>query len=243
MSRFYVPRQAVKGNMITMRGPEAHHAVDVMRLSKSDEVVVFDGTGKEYHGTIKEISDKSLSIDITSTEEIVIEEAFSITLIQAVTKKDKMDYIVEKATELGVASIIPVFTDRTVPKWDESKMAAHAARWQKIANEASKQSGRVRVPSVGKVASFNEIIKISSGCDLALIAALSKDSVPLKKALNGFKDGSLALAIGPEGDFTPDEVAAARTAGFKLISLGRNVLKSDTAGLAALAMLNYELTP
>lgn len=242
MSRFFIPRESVKGNLIHIGGVEAHHILDVMRLKALDKVVTFDGTGKEYVGFIKETAKNSLVVEVVETRLPLAAGTSRITLIQAIPKKNKMDYIIEKATELGVYSIIPVITKRTIPRWGESKARANVERWRRIAREAAKQCARRDIPEVAEVTDFRSAIKRSSGCVLALIAALSDDSIKLKSALTNFKGGWLAAAVGPEGDFTPDEVRIAVEARFKLVSLGSRVLKSDTAGLALLAILNYEFT-
>ena len=237
-----MPAEAVKGNNITISGKEAHHIIDVMRLKKLDKVVTFDGTGREYVGFIKEIKHKSLVIEIVETRAPSSKANYEITLIQAIPKKDKMDYIVEKATELGVHSIVPVITNRTVPAWDGSKMNAHVERWLKIAKEAAKQCGRADLPGVCEITSFHDAMRNASDYDFKLMAALSNEAVPLKSALDNFNGGRVGVAIGPEGDFTPAEVREAKEAGFRITSLGSRVLKSDTASLAVLAILNYEFT-
>ena len=242
MSRFFVPREAVRGNNITISGKEAHHILDVMRLKELDRVVAFDGTGKEYVGFIKEAKEKSLSVEIVETRTPLGKERSAITLIQAIPKKDKMDYIVEKASELGVGSVIPVITKRTVPRWDEKKNTSNVERWRKIAKEASKQCGAVTVPEIGMVRSLSDCLKDSSDYDLAIMAALNDEAIRLRDALSGFKGGQIAIAVGPEGDFTTDEIKRAKEANFKLVNLGPRVLKSDTAGLALLAILNYEFS-
>ena len=242
MSRFFVPKDAVRGNSIIIGGKEAHHIIDVMRLAPLDKIVAFDGSGREYAGFIKEIKRGSVSVEIVETRTPSGPERSKITLIQALPKKEKMDYIVEKATELGAYSIIPVTTQRTIPRWDTSKKTAQVDRWNKIAKEASKQCGRLDIPSIEGILDFPEAIKAAADQDLKLIAALTDDVIRLKDALSGFSGGKIAIAIGPEGDFTPNEVRQAREAGFKAISLGPRVLKSDTAGLAGLAILNYELS-
>lgn len=242
MSRFYVPKESVSGGYIRITGGQAHHIVDVMRLKKLDKVVTFDGTGKEYTGFIKDIKGRSVTVEIVETRTPSGRDTSKITLIQAIPKKDKMDYIAEKATELGVSAIIPLITRRTIPDWDQAKMAAHAARWRKIATEASKQCGRTDIPKIDEVKSFSGLAAGVSDYDLALIAALDDKAESLKDVLASFKGGRIAVAIGPEGDFTPGEVAEAVKAGFKLVNLGSRVLKSDTAGLAVLAILNYELS-
>lgn len=242
MSRFYVPKESIQGKKIVITGEEAHHIIDVMRLKPSDAIIAFDGTGKEYAGLIASVANKSVVVDIVRVLEPVAGNGVKITLIQAIPKKAKMDYIVEKATELGVAAIVPVFTDRTIPDWDDEKRASCVKRWRKIALEASKQCSRSDIPAVSDIRSFSESLKDSSGCGLALIAALTDGTVGIRKAVVGFQGHSVTIAIGPEGDFTPQEVKRARDAGFKPVNLGSRVLKSDTAGLAVLAILDYELS-
>ncbi|MFH1190183.1 MAG: 16S rRNA (uracil(1498)-N(3))-methyltransferase [Candidatus Omnitrophota bacterium] len=242
MSRFYVPEGSVKGNLIEIGGREAHHIMDVMRLKELDKVVTFDGTGREYTGFIKEVRRKSVVIEIVETKTPQGRPACDMTLIQALPKKDKMDYIVEKSTELGVSRMIPVVTERTVPNWDERKRELSVERWRKISMEASKQCGRADVPDISQVRDFTGICANASDYDLALIAALDESAVDLRSVLIGFGGGKIAVAIGPEGDFTPGEVAKAKESGFRVVSLGTRILKSDTAGLFTLAILNYEFS-
>ena len=223
-----------------------------MRLKVSDEVVVFDGSGKEYVGVVSQVGRKSLSLDIIKIRNPGREQKYSITLIQAIPKKEKMDYIVEKATELGVKHIMPVVTARTIPDWSEAKKAAILARWRRISQEAAKQCGRTDLAEIMPVMTLEDALchcesrqggtKQSQYYDLKLIAALSDKAVRLKDALKNCNvAGRITIAIGPEGDFTGEEIARAEAEGFKTVNLGPNVLKSDTAGLAALAMINYEL--
>ena len=242
MSRFFIPPEAVKGNKIVISGREAHHILDVMRLQASDNVVTFDGTGKEYAGVIKEISRNSLTVEIAETRISSEKITSEITLLQALPKKEKMDYIVEKSTELGVHSILPVVTARTIPDWDEAKKRAQAERWRKIATEAAKQCGRVDIPAISPIAAFTDAVNEFTHFDMRLIAVLNNETISIKEAMKGFELGKIVIAIGPEGDFTADETKSAQKNGFKAISLGPRVLKSDTAGLALLSILNYELS-
>ena len=246
MSRFFVPRGSIKGNKIHIAGEEAHHIIDVMRLKISDEVTVFDGTGKEYVGLVKTIDHKSLEVDVREIRNIQSGASLYVTLIQAIPKKDKMDYISEKATELGVSNIIPVTTARTIPCWNETKKSDVVKRWQRISLEAAKQCGRTDIPKISPIVSFSDYIsqyntlQPDTGPNLKLIAALSDNALKFKDALKGEGIKKVAIAIGPEGDFTPEEIDDAVRAGFKVVNLGPRVLKSDTAGLAALSIINYE---
>ena len=241
MSRFFVPREAVRGRNITISGKEAHHILDVMRLKELDRIIAFDGTGKEYVGFIKEAKEKSLSVEIVETRTPLGKERSAITLIQAIPKKDKMDYIVEKASELGVGSVIPVITKRTVPRWDEKKNTSNVERWRKIAKEASKQCGAVTVPEIGMVRSLSDCLKDSSDYDLAIMAALNDEAIRLRDALSGFKGGQIAIAVGPEGDFTDQEIRLALDAGFIPVRLGKEVLRVETAAVAVASFIRlYE---
>jgi len=242
VSRFFICPEAVKGERIVINGKEAHHILDVMRLKVSDSVVTFDGTGKEYSGIIKNVSRNSLTVEITATRTLSGKGQPRIILIQALPRKAKMDYIVEKATELGVHAIVPVIAERTVPVWNEEKMRAHVQRWTKIATAAAKQCGRLDIPQVFALAKFKDALEKLAGVNLKLIAVLSEEAVPLKEVIRGSGAGQIAIAIGPEGDFTAGEAEYARSLAFKAVDLGPRVLKSDTAGLALLSILNYELS-
>lgn len=241
MSRFFVSREFIKTDSMRITGKEAHHILDVMRLKVSDEVIVFDGSGKEYVGIVRAVNRKSLEVQIKSMRESSVRKGSFLTLIQAILKKDKMDYITEKATELGVSRIIPVTTRRTIPEWNDAKKVSIVDRWSKIAKEAAKQCGRSDIPEIMPIVDFDMAITPTSQVgELKLIAALSDKAVNLKDAMSGHKPKRIIIAIGPEGDFTPQEAEDARSAGFRIVSLGPRVLKSDTAGLAVLSMINYE---
>jgi 16S rRNA (uracil1498-N3)-methyltransferase len=240
MPRFFVPKEFVKADSIYITGKEAHHILDVMRLKVSDEVVVFDGTGREYVGVVKAADRRSLEVHIKSRREPSSGDGLVLTLIQAIPKKDKMDYIVEKATELGVSGIIPVTTERTIPEWNDAKRVSIVERWRKISMEAAKQCGRSDIPDINSIVSIDEAVDRLKEYDLKLIAVLSDKAIKLKDALKDHSGKKAAIAIGPEGDFTAEETENALTAGFKIVSLGPRVLKSDTAGLAALSIIGYE---
>lgn len=240
MSRFFVSKDSIKADTISVTGEEAHHIIDVMRLKIGDDVVTFDGTGKEYIGLIKEVGKKSIVIKVTGTRDAAKTRAPKVTLIQAIPKREKIEYLIEKATELGVGTIIPVFTGRTIPDWDEDKRTSHVFRWRRITREASKQCGRSDIPNVTDIMQFQEMLKRGDMTGMKLIAALQDGTLPMKEALKGFSGDKIYIAIGPEGDFTPDEVKSAVKCGFKPVSLGLRVLKSDTAGLFALSAIGYE---
>lgn len=243
MSRFYVPKENITGKLAFIDGQEARHILNVMRLKMGDKVVVFDGTGKEYTGFIKSAKPKSLTLEIVSVTTPKPSELPEITLAQAIPKRERMDYIAEKATELGVRNIIPVMTERTVVIPGAEAMSAKLDRWRRIAVEAAKQSGRSDVPEVRKARKFYDLIYEIDGFDLALMAHLSEDTAPIKDAISDFSAGKIIVFIGPEGDFTPEEITMAKNSKIcRFITLGKRTLKSDTAGLYVLSVLNHEFS-
>lgn len=245
MSRFYVPTKNIGEREILIDGEEAHHVIDVMRLSVGDNVVIFDGTGTEYSGSIKKIDgrDGRVSVEITSSKTKISEDPVHVTLAQAIPKKGKMDYIVEKATELGVSCVIPLLTERTIVRPDEAGSGKKTSRWHKIAVEAAKQCGRSDVPDVKEVTFYKDLVRAADGYDLCLLACLTDTTVPLRDSLLGFKAGRVLVLIGPEGDFSPAEMdMMSSRSNCRSVTLGPRVLKSDTAGLFVLAVLDYEFS-
>lgn len=241
MSRFYVPKENVGDREIVIDGKEAHHILDVMRMKDGDDVVIFDGTGREYAGFIKFVDarGKSLVVEIVRTKYPTEDSKPEIILAQAMPKKDKMDYIVEKGTELGVSRIIPVETQRTIVKVDDERGRKKVERWRKIALGSAKQCGRSDIPTIEKIQKFPDIVKTLDSYDLVLVAWLSDSTEPIKDVLSNFSKGKVIVFIGPEGDFTSEEIDMIDMDNCHFVSLGDRVLKSDTAGLYVLSVLNF----
>lgn len=244
MSRFYVPPENIdaKHNRLTITGDEAHHVIDVMRMKERDKVVSFDGTGVEYTGFIERIDARRriVTVEVIKTARPSPGKFPCVVLAQAIPKKEKMDYIVEKATELGVSRIIPIVTERTIPRPAEGERAGKTERWERLATAAAKQCGRSDVPDVSRPVLFSDIPPMIENYDRVIVAHLGEDTVPLKKALEGFRFGNVLVLIGPEGDFTPEEISLVRANNCRHVSLGRRVLKSDTAALFVLSAISYE---
>ncbi len=240
MSRFYVSPGSVLKDKVVIRGKEAHHARDVMRLKAGDKIVVFDGTGKEYAGVIERAGKEELVARIDKVTERPADNC-RITLVQAVPKLNKMDLIVEKATELGVFKVMPVITDRTMVKPGIGEANPKLERWKKLAVVAAKQCGRATVPEISEVTKFKDSLDAISGNELSLIPCLCGGTIALRSVIKDKKPKSVAVFIGPEGDFTPDEVAAAKSKGAIPVLLGPEVLRSDTAAVSVLSIINYEL--
>ncbi len=249
MRRFFVEEGNIKEDKVTIRGDEARHIAQVLRLKEEDKIKVFTGKGREYLIEIREASKKEVIGRILKESSLDTEPPIEMTLIQGIPKSNKMDFIVQKVTELGVKRIIPVITQRTIVKLNEEKARARRNRWQRIALEAAKQSGRAIIPEVDEVTTFVQSLNNISEENLNLIPWEEEEtSTSLKKILKQFTVNrkrltvnGITIFIGPEGGFTSGEVEAAKKRGALSVSLGPRLLRTETAGLAALVMILYEL--
>ena len=239
MNRFYV-NEAVSGGSIVISDPEQlHHLRDVLRLKPGDEVAVFDPAGEEFLAEVSGLERKKAVLAVKSRRPAP-PERLKITIACAVPKKSRMDDIVDKLTQLGVDAIIPLETERTIVKLEE-RQSDRLERWQKIARNAAEQSRRNRLPRIYPVMGLEDVLGTAPEFDLKLIPTLAGDSRPLREALTGIRPASVLVLIGPEGDFTPGEVRRAFEAGFLPVSLGRTVLRVETAAIAAAAFLRLYL--
>ena len=239
--RFYVHPDSIfpLKNIIEIKDKtEVHHIRDVMRLKKGDIVDIFDGQGMEFSGSIEEVSRGAVIIEIKQRLESKSETSLNITLYQAIPKKAKMDFIVEKTVELGVTKLVPVITDRTIP--EIKNFSKKIERWNRIAMASSKQCGRRVLPVIADVLDFNSALIAAKQKGLAIFASIDKESMPLKDILKGLTLKSIAVFVGPEGDFSPRETSLAKEIGLKICSLGNLILKSETAAIYILSCLSYE---
>lgn len=242
--RFYVPPNSIfpEKNLIEIKDKEEiHHIRDVMRLEAGASVDVFDGISVQYMGNIVYI-DKNI-VRIKIEESIAVENALAckVTLYQAIPKKSKIDFIIEKAVELGVERIVPIATERTIPFLKKNR-DSKKERWVRIVKAASKQSGRVMLPNVSNVMDFNNALIEAVNMDLVIFAALDKKAKPLRLLLSGVNPSTVAVFIGPEGDFSEKEIQMAKDKGCEICSLGALVLKVETAAIYVLSCLNHEFS-
>jgi 16S rRNA (uracil1498-N3)-methyltransferase len=236
MARFFLPTGQIKGHRATITGVELNHLRRVLRLRPQDRVVVFDDAGCEHEGIIHSLSEDRGEIEIVRSYQVNNESPLKTTLALGLTKGEKMDWVVEKATELGVHTVVPFLSDYTIPKLNERKVAQRSERWQKIALSAAKQCGRVRIP---------EILALSEFCDL--LETVSLDALRLlfwekerEQRLSDLKEARTTISevfvmIGPEGGFSAHEAALALGQDFKAVRLGPRILRSETAAVAALS--------
>jgi 16S rRNA (uracil1498-N3)-methyltransferase len=240
MPRFYLPQPRIEKGMLTIEGDEVRHIRKVLRLKRGDEIVVFNGSGKEYGGTIVEEGPSSVVITIQNIFSSKTESQLEITLAQSLLKGDKMDYLIQKATELGVKEIIPFFSSRSVPLLEESRRLKRYHRWERIAVEASKQCGRGVVLKIEPLQDYSEILRTASPDSLRLIL-WEREGVRLKEALERSKEKTkIFFIIGPEGGLSEEEVDQAKRNGFTPVTLGRRILRSETASLCLVSILQYE---
>ena len=234
MHRFFLPNL----QQPLLSTEEAHHALHVLRLKVGDTLNVFDGRGHEAQCSIVEISKDEVRLK-TLTQSTTPSLPCRITLAQAIPKKS-MDLIVQKATELGVTSIVPLVSERSVVKLDED--SKRIQRWHEIALDACKQCGNNWLPELQPPRKTREFLNSPGQFDLKLIASLQPDSKLLKAILGETtKPSSILILIGPEGDFTPAELGLAKSAGCLPLSLGPLVLRADTAAIYTLSILHHEL--
>jgi 16S rRNA (uracil1498-N3)-methyltransferase len=239
MHRFYVDRVYGETASISDAG-QFHHLKNVLRLKVSDVIIVCDSEGNEYSGTITAIERKQARIKVTASIPARRNE-MKLTMACAIPKGDRMDDIIDQLTQLGVECIIPMETERVVVKLDEAKKEARLKRWRKIAQNAAGQSQRNSIPLIEPVTCITDVIARSQDFDLKLIPNLEGERKPIKDLLAAARPKNVIVLIGPEGDFTPEEVGLALKAGFIPVSLGDTVLRVATAAVAVAGYFKFAL--
>ncbi len=240
MARFFLPRRQIHDGHGEVEGQELEHLRKVLRLKVGDRITVFDDSGWEHEAVIRSLGGAVGSIEILRSIEAQRESPLQITLAVGLTKGDKLDFVVEKATELGVQFIIPFSSAFSVPKLDERKIAARTARWQKIALSATKQCGRTRVPEIVPLCSLQELLARSQPQGVKLFFWEKAAERSLRQLYEKNSTAQMVmLAIGPEGGFSAEEAELARRCGFELAHLGRRILRAETAAVTALALVQF----
>ena len=244
MHRFFVEEPAMGEDSITITGGDVNHIKNVLRMSVGDKICVINGqNNKEYYCEITAVGNDAVDTRICEIRESDQELGNEIVLFQGLPKSDKMELIIQKAVELGVHTIVPVSTDRTVVKLDAKKEANKRKRWMSISESAAKQSGRLRIPEVTPVVSYREALEMAKKMDVRLIPyELAEGMGKTRELMSSIQPGqSVAVFIGPEGGFESSEIEKAIEIGAWPITLGKRILRTETAGLVTLAMLVYNL--
>ena len=244
MHRFFVEEPAMGEDSITITGGDVNHIKNVLRMSVGDKICVINGqNNKEYYCEITAVGNDAVDTRICEIRESDQELGNEIVLFQGLPKSDKMELIIQKAVELGVHTIVPVSTDRTVVKLDAKKEANKRKRWMSISESAAKQSGRLRIPEVTPVVSYREALEMAKKMDVRLIPyELAEGMEKTRELMSSIQPGqSVAVFIGPEGGSDSSEIEKAMEIGAWPITLGKRILRTETAGLVTLAMLVYNL--
>lgn len=240
MSKFFVQRSQILENTIILEGGDVNHIRNVLRMRVGESIEICDGQGMDYDCIVSEYRDQEAILDIVNRYPTDVELSIRLVLYQGLPKKDKMELIIQKAVELGAAEIVPVACSRSIVKLEDGKKEEKKReRWQMIAEGAAKQSGRGFVPVVAPAMGYKEAMKRASSEGRILFPYENANGmIATKKALiEAAKEGTTSIFIGPEGGFAPEEVELAKNSGGQVISLGRRILRTETAGLTILSAL------
>jgi len=237
--RFFISPEQVSGQQVSLSGEDVRHIATVLRMKPGEELLLCDGQGTDYAARVTQVTKSEIVAEITGQSKREPQQP-RILLGQGLPKSDKMDWIAQKATELGVGTIVPIVTERTIMKVrDEGK---RVSRWQKIAREAAMQSNRPDIPLVDPIVPFSEFLRtLNSEPGTLLLFPWEEGTLPVKDILCKRQDiKKIVVLIGPEGGFSQKEAELAKAKGFHLVSLGRNILRTETAAIAVLSMIGYE---
>lgn len=243
MYQFFVEDAQVSDGFVRIEGSDINHIKNVLRMKSGERVRISTSSGKNYYCEIAEITDSMVQADILEELTEGTELPNKIYLFQGLPKGDKMELIIQKAVELGAYEIIPVAMKNCVVKLDPKKAENKVRRWQEIAKSAAKQSKRSLIPTVQLPLTYQQAVEAAKELDVVLIPYENERGMAAtKEAVERLAAGeSIGIFIGPEGGFAPEEIDAAKSEDMQLISLGKRILRTETAGLAALAILSYHL--
>lgn len=237
LTRVHVSGPLAAGGNQTIQGDAANHIARVLRLERGDALVLFDGRGGEYAARIEEFRKGAVIVAVGDRAAVVRESPLSLTLAQGVSRGERMDWVVQKATELGVSRIVPVLTERTVVKLDAKQAERKLLHWQGIATAACEQSGRDRIPAIDAPLALTEFL---AGVGGHATRVLLSPTGSLRIAELARRDGGIIVLIGPEGGLAETEQQAALAAGFTAVRMGPRVLRTETAAVAALTLLQQQ---
>ena len=241
MRYFFIDPSPALNSLVAIRKSDAHHIKNVLRLKAGDRVKLFDGAGFEYEAVIRQMSAAKVDVEILSRDRAALRSGAQIMVAQAFLKEKKMDDLVRKLCELGVAKWIPFFSQRSIPRPDAIRLAGRRRRWHRIAAEALKQCRRVDLPEIAEALSFEAVLELGKACDLNIVF-WENESSPLNSGMGSNEKPpikKILLMLGPEGGFTRHEIQRAENSGFVVAGLGPRILRAETATLAAVALIQY----
>lgn len=242
MHQFFVKDEQIGRAFITILGSDVNHIKNVLRMKPGEKIRISNQHGRDYFCRISELADTFVQADILEEAALSTELSGKIYLFQGIPKGSRMETVIEKSVELGVYEIIPVAMKYCVTKLDPKKEEAKISRWQKLSEAAAKQSKRSIIPKIHSVMQYKEAVKYAAGCDVCLVPYENEKGMQTaKEAFASVKQGdSVAVLIGPEGGFAEEEIALVKDT-MQVISLGRRILRTDTAGIAVMSMLMLEM--
>ena len=243
MYQFFVPPGNIQGNRVVISGEDVNHIKNVLRMRVGEEISISNGEdGKEYRCGILELGEE-IVCELRFIKEDGVELPSKITLFQGLPKADKMELIIQKAVELGVYEVMPVSMKRCVVKLDDKKQKSKISRWQSIAEAAAKQSKRGIIPQVSAVMAFKQALAYAKEMDIVLVPyEMAEDMPKTREIIESIKPGQrIGFFIGPEGGFDEAEIEEALGSGAMPVTLGKRILRTETAGLAVLSILMYQL--
>ncbi len=240
MPRFFAETSAIGKEYITITGDDAYHIARSLRMAVGDELTVSDGRGTEYICTLSRIRDEECECLIKTSRECSNEPPVKITLFMAYPKGDKLEFVVQKATELGAAAIVPFESSRCIKKQKADRADKQTERLTRIAKEAAKQCGRGALPEVRHAVSFGEMMTLAAEADLCLFCYEGEGALSLKRALSSSGDvKSISVIVGCEGGFSEEEAELCKKAGFYTVNLGPRILRCETAPCYVLSALSF----
>lgn len=240
MTRFFVDPSEFNVGFITLTGDNAAHA-KVLRLKNGEQVLVCDGQGNECLCTVSDVRSDQISLVVNSSQKSDTEASVSVSIYMAFPKADKLEHVIQKATELGADEIIAFPSSRCVSKPDDKSLKKKLERWQKIAASAAEQSGRGKIPEVVVLASYDLALSRALTADKSILFYENERATTLRMSLEAGEYRSVSLMTGPEGGLSNDEVEKAKDAGFDICTLGRRILRCETAPLCALSAVMYHI--
>lgn len=239
MHRFFIPKTAIQDESVELPPSVAHQVRSVLRMKPGELIAVLDGSGWEYEVELTALTTSEVKGRVVGWKEVLNEPKVWVTVYQSLLKKDNFELILEKGTELGVSAFVPLETSRTIVKIKEEREDKKLKRWERIMKEAVEQSGRGRIPEIYAPMKPDEMLEQIGGYELTLIFSTGEGGYSLRQVFNslGYMPLSVAVMIGPEGGFTPEEVDKALQAGATLVSMGPRVLRAETAAIVSTGLV------
>ncbi|MBU1713292.1 MAG: 16S rRNA (uracil(1498)-N(3))-methyltransferase [Proteobacteria bacterium] len=241
MRLFFVDQSELAAPVPTLRGADARHIINVLRLKPEDRIGLFDGTGKQYEARIVAIYSGKVEFSVTGYCRPAVESDLELVVAQSFLKESKMDDLVRQLTELGITKWIPFISERSIPRPDDKRLSAREKRWEKIAKEAAKQCKRVKITEIGKTVPFEDVIALEKDCDLKIVFWENEKNLLDPKSLAADHDylKKILVMFGPEGGFSVNEIEKVKERGFITVSIGPRILKAETATICACALIQF----